>query len=350
MSINQTIRFSDAMDDTANPFNLYEQVKPSRIIVIDGVPTAEIGEKAWYCIDQDTGRLYYRSFETDEWDLIYTFVGGGGVVIGADNVGGGVPLFKDETTGILNFRTITSNYIGDKAPIFRLQALDEVDLTVLRSINYVGDFSPGDASIIKEVAFDGANSGTLLLKTIISGSGIAVTEEANQIKITNTGSPSSFRSWASQTNRFVTNPGSYFGGANVHYPFNFAMDTLSNGPLLFVIDVGVTYFYTTSLTPRRYLITFSIYMESTYGLSGEQQITFGLAKNGNTSFEARTATQMVLYSSAGAATKGASVCNSFIYNVLPNETYTVGMIPRDTNGVSSSYDIKNFILTVTDAE
>jgi hypothetical protein len=196
MSINQDVRYSGDLGPKSNPTNIYEEVKPSRIIITTGEPTADDGGKTWYAIDNTNSDLYYRHYDTDEWEKIYTFTGGGGGggITGARNIGLGQPVFKSNNLGVLEFRTLIGVTRGDQVGVEiarnNFAPLDnEVELSVPRGINNVVDGTAGGYSLINFINFDNiTNAGTLGMRTLIAGPGIEIgIDGQNRVLIESTG-------------------------------------------------------------------------------------------------------------------------------------------------------------------
>ena len=145
--LNQNCRYTETAGPN-NPQGLYNFIKPSRIIITDGVPENDEGENQWYAIDQNTAVLYYKNPDLSQWQGIYQFAGGGGGTTNATNVGAGDGWFLQKAGNILEFKTITTTP-ENSATESILKIYDNTDelnivapATVSELINYgtVSDF------------------------------------------------------------------------------------------------------------------------------------------------------------------------------------------------------------------
>ena len=208
--IPQNIRFS-APDprDTNNPSKLYSEVKPSRWIITNGVPEQEDGQILWYAIDQNTGVVYHKTYESGgQWQGIYVLPGGsgGGITDGA-NVGIGNDIFKGKNGTVLEFKTIVSQPQTIFESVLNINdnpANTEVNITAQRTVATIGSsgVSSRDNDIINFNFSDANNNINYILKQIVGGTGILIQnvkynpadpnpDAESYLRITNTQTPES---------------------------------------------------------------------------------------------------------------------------------------------------------------
>lgn len=189
-TINQDIRFSQANElNENNPENLYEFIKPSRIIANNGPPLVNTGENQWYYIDIDTGDFYYKNLGV--WIQIYNFsTGSGGEVNDGQNVGGFAEVFKQKLGSILQFRTLRGPTIPINEDFQRIlisnpdNTEDTINIKTYAGVNNIFNIGTG-GGIFKELEKFGDDTGRqrALFKTITGGSNITIIENDDNIEI-----------------------------------------------------------------------------------------------------------------------------------------------------------------------
>lgn len=187
MSLNQDIRFRSFLkEDINNPDGLYTFIKPSRIIVGDGIPTYIEGQEEWYYIQRDNGDFFVKL--DGRWEYMYNFGsggGGGGDVTGAINVGTGEGVYKDKIGTTLEFKSLRGGEpFGVLKPIIISDTItnDEVTFSTERAVTDVVDGGIG-SSLIRSLDWSSPGEGILTLKKLIAGSGIAFVNSGTGLTI-----------------------------------------------------------------------------------------------------------------------------------------------------------------------
>lgn len=194
--LNQDIRFAETAGDN-NPLGVLSFIKPSRIIITDGVPEQDEGELQWYAIDQNTGVLYEKTLQTEgQWQGIYQFSGGASPVDNAANVGAGIGWFLQKAGNLLEFKSATSipSNIATESSLLIQDNIDEINITspavVSDLVNY-GSIS--DYWIIdNDGKFQDANNNYIYpVKSLLPLNGIQIQTQTSgsdkYLEISNTG-------------------------------------------------------------------------------------------------------------------------------------------------------------------
>ena len=195
--INQDIRYSDRGGPN-NPQSLFSFVKPSRIIITDGLPQQEDGELLWYAIDQTTGILYQKTEQAGgQWQGIYQFSGGAGGITDGSNFGTGNDIFRGKNGSILEFKSIVSQPQNAFESVLNLNdnpLNTEVNITGQSTIANITNygFNQGQWIFDTDNTITDANGNLqLFAKYIAGGDGVSVVTEQiaadKRLLISNTG-------------------------------------------------------------------------------------------------------------------------------------------------------------------
>ena len=106
--------------NTNNPHNLYEFIKPSRILALNRNPTVEDGTLYDYWINSSSADFFTKT-SSGEWFYVYNFNNGGG--------SGGISAIENNGSGEGTFKEIIGNTAHFKSLIGTTDEIDLIDLT-----------------------------------------------------------------------------------------------------------------------------------------------------------------------------------------------------------------------------
>ena len=359
--VPQDIRYAPTNSENINnPQSLFPEVKPSRIIITDGVPEQDDGEILWYAIDQNTGVLYNKTeVSGGQWQGIYQFSSGAGGITGASSVGIGEDVYARQVGSLLEFKTLVSQPSPvESSVILGEVGLNEVNITAPSTVSDVINYGvSSDGWIIDSASTTVDSNGNIQLyaKNLVGGSNILIQTQTvgseKRIVITNTYQPD-VRSYifaylpdgqnyttaynvANTNDTILLQSGSYFADRQ-----DWEVETV----------LGVCYLKYVGTSTKKFKCSFDVGAQVLGSLDEqEQQISFVLVEDVvGTPIVTASSTNLNFLPVADASVVQSWAHSTFVFTPDINKRYTLASIPRQVRITGTSLNIFKTNITISE--